>query len=397
MAALSIALAIYRLHPRGGLEDNCIRIAEELHARGHRVTVFATDAAPRLPVEMISLPNARAEGSNHRKMQMFAKEAAKAIAQGAFDRTAAFQTMPGFDFLFLADKIRNDPNAPLWKRIGGRFRAFAALERAVFAPESPTIVIGLSDQQRRPFIGHYGSNAARIRIAPPTIARAKHQPESRSAERRASTRRTLGISATASVWLSLVLAPKTKGLDRTVQALALCDGAHLLIGGLQASDRNARSIVALAKQLKVEDRIHWLGYQSGQSLISAMAASDVLAHPARKDVTGAVILEAIINGLPVVATGLCGFAPHIGKAQAGRVIDEPFSLQRYAASLLEVSSNGAAYSANGIRYGNCEDLFDGVETVCDWIEAGLENQSAANGASAVSKNSFADASQESGA
>ena len=54
-------------------------------------------------------------------------------------------------------------------------------------------------------------------------------------------------------------------------------------------------------RLGVADRIRWLGYRPAMR-VAAFAAADVLAHPARVDVTGAVILEALINGLPVVAT-----------------------------------------------------------------------------------------------
>ena len=37
-------------------------------------------------------------------------------------------------------------------------------------------------------------------------------------------------------------------------------------------------------------------------LANLRVAADVLAHPSRVDVTGAVILEAVVNGLPAVAT-----------------------------------------------------------------------------------------------
>ncbi len=367
MAALSIALAIYRLHPRGGLEDNCLRIAEELQAHGHTVTIFTTTDAPSAGLNTVCLPEALRRRSNHTRMQTFASDARLAVKKGRFDRSMAFQTMPGFDFLFLADNIRNDPAAPLWRRIGSRFRTFAALERETFSAQSRTRVIGLSSPQMRPFEDLYPA-AARIRIAPPTVSRDKHQPESRTSHRRATLRNALGIEAEVPVWLSLALVPKTKGLDRTVEALAARKDAHLLIGGIGASDKRARQIIAQAKRLNVADRVHWLGYLSGDSLFSAMAASDVLAHPARADVTGAVILEAIINGLPVVATDLCGFAHHIDDAKAGQIITEPFSIWKYEEALCDVCRNAATHSANGINYGNTAALYDGVKTICDWIE-----------------------------
>ena len=366
--SLSIAFAIYRLHPRGGLEDNCLRIAEELRARGHKVTIFTAIDAPEAGVDVIPLPKATTHRTNHTRMQTFACDAGAAVRQVRFDRSVAFQTMPGFDFLFLADNIRNDIAAPLWRRISSRYRTFAALETQVFSPSSRTRVIGLSSQQMRPFETLYRPAAGRIRIAPPTVSRQKHHPESRTAENRASLRNALGIDAAAPVWLSLSLMPKVKGLDRTVEALGLIKDAHLLVVGVGASDKKARQIVAQAKRLKVDNRIHWLGFLSGDQLFRAMATSDVLAHPARTEVTGAVILEALINGLPVVATGLCGFAHHVAEAKAGQIISDPFDLAAYTNALRNVCDNTAILSANAIAYGNTAPVFQGVKTICDWIE-----------------------------
>lgn len=368
---LSIALAIFRLHPRGGLEDNCIRIAEELQARGHSVTVFVARDTPELTTNVVRITGIPHYFPNHRRMQLFARGLAKRIKSAGFDRTATFQTIPGFDFLFLADKIKNNVGTPWWKKLLPRFRIFAVLERAVFSPKSRTQVIGLSNEQMRPFRDLYNPDANRMRIAPPTLSRLKYRPESRNSDNKMAFRHAHGIPSDSDVWLALSLAPKTKGLDRTVEALSICQTAHLLIAGPAATDKSARKIRILAKQLKVEERVHWLGYLSGDTLLSAMAASDVLAHPARTEVTGAVILEAIINGLPVVATSHCGFAHHIIEAKAGEVIEEPISVEKYADTLRDVCRNGPKFSANGIAYGNSVILFDGVKTVCDWIEAGF--------------------------
>ena len=56
-----------------------------------------------------------------------------------------------------------------------------------------------------------------------------------------------------------------------------------------------------------------------------MAAADLLVHPARYDTAGTVILEGIVNGLPVITTAACGYARHVEAANAGSVLKEPFS------------------------------------------------------------------------
>ncbi len=368
--ALEVCLAIYRLHPRGGLEDNCLRIADELQSRGHRVTILVAGDAPALPINVVHLPDASARRSNHKRVQSFAEQAAKTIANGRFDRSVAFQTMPGFDFLFLADKFRNSPQTPWWKRITPRFRTYAKLEAECFSPESRTRLIGLSASQMDPFRRRYSLDPARVQIAPPTLSPLKLKSGGLHEKDGLALRRGLGIPPENEVWLTLALAPKTKGLDRNIEALARSKDCHLLIGGLGAADKGSRPIIKLAKRLNVESRIHWMGFLSGETLFSAMAASDVLAHPARTEVTGAVILEAMINGLPVVATSNCGFAHYIVDAKAGVTIDEPFDVEAYKTALQKVCTNREYYSENGIVFGKSAGLFDGINTVCDWIETG---------------------------
>lgn len=367
---LSIALAIYRLRPRGGLEDNCLRLAAALKARGHKVTIFTAVDGEAPGLERIILPRAASKWSNHKRMKAFAEDARKAIAAGGFDRSMAFQMMPGFDLVFLADNMRGDPKASLWQRMSGRYRTFAALERRVFAPGSPTRVIGLSNAQMAPFEAVYRSAPGQIRIAPPTLSREKYQPEARTAESRSRLRAICAISPQAPVFLALALMPQVKGLDRTIEALARISDAHILVAGVTTTDKRARAAAALADRLGVANRVHWLGYLNGGPLFEAMAASDLLAHPARTEVTGAVILEAIINGLPVVATSLCGFASHIVSANAGLTIDEPFSQSRYEAALGTVAGASASLSGNGILYGQRENLFNGLDMICGWIETG---------------------------
>ena len=73
-----------------------------------------------------------------------------------------------------------------------------------------------------------------------------------------------------------------------------------------------------------------------------MAAADLLVHPARHDTTGTVILEAIVNGLPVVTTSICGYPQHVDAAEAGIVINEPFGYNAFAAALSAAADAGRA-------------------------------------------------------
>jgi UDP-glucose:(heptosyl)LPS alpha-1,3-glucosyltransferase len=192
----------------------------------------------------------------------------------------------------------------------------------------------------------------------------------RTPERRAAFRSELGISADSTVWLWLGLQPRVKGLDRVLEALAKWPDVQLLVGGLAPGDRKAAASLAAARKLGVAGRVHWLGYVSGERLFSAMAASDLLAHPARTDVTGGVILEALINGLPVVATELCGFSTHIAASGAGQVVPDPFDQSAFEQALgIVMAADLAAMSRRGIDYGADPTLYSGISVACDLIEA----------------------------
>jgi UDP-glucose:(heptosyl)LPS alpha-1,3-glucosyltransferase len=366
---MKIALGIYRLAPRGGLEDHAIRIAEELARRGHQAVLHATGEIPRLDLPVVSIGVGGA-ATNHGRMAAFAREFQAAAAAGRFDRVVGFQPMPGLDILFLADHLRGSPDVPFLKRLLRRHRTFVRLEAACFGPGAKTRILGLARPQMQAFAKLYPESRARTVILPPTIKEGRRHPELRTAGLRQSARARFGVGEAAKAWLWLGLQPQIKGLDRAVEALASAPDAVLMVAGIAPDDRRLLRIERQAARLGVADRMRWLGYLSGDELFSAFAAADVLAHPARVDVTAAVILEALINGLPVVATAICGFAHHIEKAGAGKIVPEPFDGAVFARSLAAVCGpQNATFSANGIAYGRSPELYSGLRLACDLIEA----------------------------
>jgi UDP-glucose:(heptosyl)LPS alpha-1,3-glucosyltransferase len=364
---LAIALGIHHLVPRGGLEDNCIRIGEELGRRGHSVTLFVGGQHPALSMPTVALAAPVRFLSNHWRAALFARRFI-AATKGRFDRIVAFQPVPGADVLFTADWLRDRPDIPWWQRLTPRFRTYAGLEAQCFAAGARTRIIGLSGPQIRAYLDRYGTSPDRIELVPPTLSAEKRKPEHRTEAVRARMRSELGLNATTPLWLWLGLQPEVKGLDRVLAALAGQPQAHLLVAGVAGESAKLRQYRAATKA--AEGRVHWLGYVSDERLHDSIAAADVLAHPARLDITGGVILEAIVNGLPVVATSICGFAEHIRMSGAGKVVEEPFDADRFQAALAEVCGPGnAAYSAKGIAYGNTPSLYTGTSAACDLIEA----------------------------
>jgi glycosyltransferase involved in cell wall biosynthesis len=63
---------------------------------------------------------------------------------------------------------------------------------------------------------------------------------------------------------------------------------------------------SLAKELGIEDRIHFLGWQSREQLIQSYTKANVFLFPSRHEGMPNAMLEAMASGLPVIASCIAG-------------------------------------------------------------------------------------------
>jgi UDP-glucose:(heptosyl)LPS alpha-1,3-glucosyltransferase len=137
--------------------------------------------------------------------------------------------------------------------------------------------------------------------------------------------------------------------------------AKYIILGMDPESRQGRALARKAQHHGVAARVSFLGYH--EDVPAIMAAADIFVHPARQETTGAAILEAVVNGLPVIVTENCGYADHVTRAGAGIVIPEPYSRHKLGEALVSagVPTNTRTWSANGARYGAREELYCGLD------------------------------------
>jgi UDP-glucose:(heptosyl)LPS alpha-1,3-glucosyltransferase len=86
--------------------------------------------------------------------------------------------------------------------------------------------------------------------------------------------------------------------------------------------------------------------------------------------TGTVLLEAIVAGLPVLTTAVCGYASHVVAAEAGVVVGEPFrqaDLNAALAAMLADAPARARWSAAGLAYAERADIYSNAERAADII------------------------------
>ncbi len=163
---------------------------------------------------------------------------------------------------------------------------------------------------------------------------------------------------------------RRKGLDRSILALASLPEALLAKTRLYVvGDSSPRSFARLARRLGVADHVIFLGPRDDVPRI--LAAADLLVHPAHEEAAGIVLLEALVCGLPVVVSGVCGYAPYIAQAQAGWVLPEPFDqalFNRTVQAALE-RDDLARIGHRGIDFARREDLCGMVDAAVQVIEA----------------------------
>ncbi len=368
---MQLAFVLYKYFPFGGLQRDFLRIALECQRRGHGIRVYTPIWEGEVPAGFdVRVAPVKAL-FNHRRNEKFSAWLAADLARDPVDRVVGFNKMPGLDVYYAADGCYEDKaqtlRNPLY-RFGGRYQHFAAYERAVFAPESKTEILMISEVQQPLFVKHYGTPLERFHLLPPGIATDRRAPAN-AAEIRAEFRREFGLADDQLLLVQIGSGFKTKGLDRSLKALAslpreLKKRTRLIVIGQD----DPRPFLLQIKALGLSDQVQIL---KGRSDVPRfLLGADLLIHPAYNENTGTVLLEALVAGLPVLVTDVCGYAHYIAEADAGRVLESPFEqagLNEALAQMLADDVRRAEWSRNGLAYADTADLYSMPQKAADVI------------------------------
>ncbi len=367
---MKLAFCLYKVFPYGGLARDFVRIAECCQARGHGINVFTMEWHGPVPdgFHVAILP---AQGlSNHARTRAFHERLGPILDETGFDRVIGFNKMPGLDFYYAADPCYLDKvaaNNNWLYRLGGRYRHYAACEEAVFGAEASTRSLLISDVQSAHFKRYYQTPDSRLYLLPPGISKDRIAPGN-SAAIREKFRKKFGIKDDEKIVLMIGTAYRTKGLDRAMKGFAALPGqlrakTRLFVVG---EDKKA-PFEKMADKLGIRDQLFFLGGRD--DVPRFLLGSDMLLQPSYKESAGMAILEAIVSGLPVLATAVCGYAQHVVKAGAGRVVPEPFDDAKFAVLLEELltSPDREQWRKNGLAYAQTEDLYSMPEKAADLI------------------------------
>lgn len=369
---MKIALVLFDWFAHGGLQRDCRRIGESLLANGASVDVLSMSWEGEVPAGMqrILAPDLGSNKVAARKA--FAAFVGQQRTANAYDAVVGFNRLPGLDYYFAADTCfawKATRERHLFYRWAPRSRQYLAFERAVFGADSRTLVFMLSPMQKNEYLAFYPHCESRLLDVPPGIARDRMAPAD-AAQVRQQWRQEFGIADTDKVILQVGTGYPVKGVDRSLAAIAALPEAQrthvqfFLLG----SDPRGR-YASEAARLGIAERLHILAGRN--DLPRFYQGADLLLQPSHKESAGMVLLEAIVAGLPVLATATCGYAFHVKRADAGKVLSEPFRQEAMNTMLARMlATDSSAWRANGIAYGRQGDFYTMPDQVAHIIMAG---------------------------
>jgi UDP-glucose:(heptosyl)LPS alpha-1,3-glucosyltransferase len=368
---VKLAFCLFNFFAFGGLQRDFLRIARTAYARGHEIHVYTMrwQGAKEPGFILHLLPE---QGwQQHSRRAHFAKALKVLLEQHQPDLVIGFNKMPDLDFYYAADvcyQHRINTERSIWHRLLPRYRQALAFEQAVFSPGKHTQILLISPHAQAIFTHFYQTEAERFHLLPPGLAKDRIRP-AHADEIRHTLRAQYQLAASDFLLLAVGSGFKTKGLDRSILALASLAPAmqqrcHLLVIG----EGNSAPFLRLAHRYGVSSRLHFLGGRS--DVPDFLLAADVLLHPAYHENTGTVLLEALLAGLPVLTVAACGYADYILKAGAGMVLPEPFNQHAFNHSLQELlcKEKHKALQAQALAYAADADFFSMPERVLDLLE-----------------------------
>lgn len=368
--SMRLAFALYKYFPFGGLARDFMRIAKICVSKGYVVDVYAMEWEGEL-ISDFNINVLTCSGwSNHARVASFQKQLSEKIQNKSYDAVIGFNKMPDLDVYYAADPCYVDRfvDKPSINKLNPRYRFYASVEKAVFGAESETICLMISDGQTKLFKKHYQTPESRLVMLPPGIDRNRRRPVDAN-ERKRCFREQHHITQQDYILLMVGTGFKTKGVDRAIAALAslpdsLLDKTHLMVVG----EDNIPSYEGMAKGKGVANKVHFLGGRS--DVPEFLLSADILLHPARKENTGTVILEAMVAGLPMLVTDVCGYAKYVERSKGGSVIPSPFKQHILNEMLINMltSTEKLKWSKNALSFADIADLYSMPEKAVEAIE-----------------------------
>lgn len=368
---MKFAFCLYKYFPYGGLQRDFIRMARECQSRGHEVKVYVLTWEGPIPSDIdVTIVPVKA-WFNHNKYRKFSEWMEGALKRRPVDCVVGFNKMPNLDIYYAADSCYEEKARTQrgWHyKLLPRYKHFAEYERAVFGEDSKTEIMIISEVQKPFFIQHYNTPVSRMYTLPPGISRDRIAPENAEDIRR-QKRAELKLTEKDKLIILVGSGFIKKGLRRAILAVdALPDHVKEYTRFIVIGEDKAKQFLKLIDKLDLHDVIKIIG--GSDDVPAFMLAADLMLHPALDENAGMVLLEAMVAGLPVLATDVCGYGHYVTEADMGRLVPSPFQqedLNRMLREMLE-QDDRQTWLRNGKAFAESADIYSLPQKAVDVIE-----------------------------
>lgn len=146
---------------------------------------------------------------------------------------------------------------------------------------------------------------------------------------RDAKRKELGVHGDDILVLSVGELQQRKNHEVIIRAIALLNNPHIkyfICGRGELLDY----LTKLANSLQLQNQVFFLGYR--KDIPEIMNASDIYAHPSRREGLGLASLEAMASGLPLVTSNVQGIPDYVENGITGFMC-APMDIPQYAKHL----------------------------------------------------------------
>ncbi|MBU0681673.1 MAG: glycosyltransferase family 4 protein [Proteobacteria bacterium] len=369
---MNFVFSLFNYFPFGGLERDFMAISRACLARGHAIKVYAMSWHGEIPAGLDVHLVKGGGRTNHSRAAAFYQKLGAELAGSNHDLLVGFNKMPNLDVYYAADvcyRARVARQRSFLTRFTPRYRLLAAFEEAVFAPGADTDIIYLAGQEKRNYQKAYNTPDCRFYYGPPGVDVAAIRSQLHS-DTRQQFRNELGLKADDVLLLMIGSNFHTKGVERSIRALAALPDHVRRRSFLHVIGRGKEGLYQkLAGKLGVAAQVHFEGGRD--DVPRFLAAADFLLQPSLTENTGNAIVEALVAGVPVLATETCGYSEHVLQANSGLVVGcTPFRQEEMNTALVEMitSPQRQQWQENALRYSQQHDLGNRPQVVADILE-----------------------------
>lgn len=343
---MKIGLFLHRYFPFGGQQRDFLGVAQALIDCGHFPEIFVMEKSDPIPLSSdVPVHRIRCHAwTNAGQAKEFSQKASSLADRLGVNVRLGFVKMQGLDYYFCADPCLK-AKVSSWKARLPRYYTCLQLEASTFQRDGTTRYFALADEQVEAYAKCYGIDRQRFEVLLPNL----HPSLQNGSSKRNPGIRVLFVGSDF----------RRKGLDRLLTACASVDvrqcdiQPEIIIVGKgevppelrQRCEKSGWKVCAVGPQLDVRP---------------FYTTSSVLIHPARSEPGGLVLLEAMSQGLPVIATDVCGYARFVRDANAGWVLSEASVEESLLKVLQEILSSTVMLTqkgTNALSYVHTRDFF----------------------------------------